>query len=208
MANLQETEPLLDQRADRPVSSYDIEQRPAQPLEETIPKYKIVLGYLLVMASGFLFTGANVVQKTFTGKTNFSNLLLVRSICQITSTGSWIGYSNKSLSGPSEVKTKVIVQTIFGGFLLLAIFIAVKHVPLGNAQAMFSCTPVSLLLILADLLRRFPLTASPPLKIAEIILQVIRNCGILCGRKKWAEFFMIKIGRWCYRGKDVKRKGE
>ena len=45
--------------------------------------------------------------------------------------------------GPREARNKIFLQGLFGGMLLLAIFVAVRHVPLGNASAIFFCTPVS-----------------------------------------------------------------
>ncbi len=47
-----------------------------------------------------------------------------------------------SLLGHPKKRLRVVLQGFLGGCLLLCIFIAVKLVPLGNASAIFFCTPV------------------------------------------------------------------
>ena len=37
----------------------------------------------------------------------------------------------------------MLLQGFFGGLLILSVFVAFQHVPLGNASAIFSCTPVA-----------------------------------------------------------------
>ena len=45
------------------------------------------------------------------------------------------------LSG-SKKRVRIMLQGIIGGGLLFCIFYAVSNVPLGNASAIFFCTPV------------------------------------------------------------------
>ena len=37
----------------------------------------------------------------------------------------------------------MFLQGFCGGLLILSVFVAFQHVPLGNASAIFSCTPVA-----------------------------------------------------------------
>ena len=47
-----------------------------------------------------------------------------------------------SLLGPAGVRVRTVMQGILGGLLLLSMFNAIKHVPLGNSSAIMFCTPV------------------------------------------------------------------
>jgi drug/metabolite transporter (DMT)-like permease len=111
--------------------------------EPEVPWYKVVFGILLVVAAGCSFTAANVVQKIICPSLNFWSLLLIRSITQMVVMAGHLTITRTNFLGPKESKNKIFLQGVFGGMLLLAIFVAVKHVPLGNASAIFFCTPVS-----------------------------------------------------------------
>ena len=113
-------------------------QEPREPA-----RYMRVLGVFLVVLAGFAFTAANVIQKIIV--LNFWSLFLIRSLTQIPIMAAWTFWTQTPLLGPREIRCKIFMQGSFGGLLLLAIFVAVKHVPLGNASAIFFCTPVSTL---------------------------------------------------------------
>ena len=113
-------------------------QEPREPA-----RYMMVLGVFLVVLAGFAFTAANVIQKIICPELNFWSLFLIRSLTQIPIMAAWTFWTQTPWLGPREIRCKIFMQGSFGGLLLLAIFVAVKHVPLGNASAIFFCTPVS-----------------------------------------------------------------
>ena len=117
-------------------------QEPREPA-----RYMRVLGVFLVVLAGFAFTAANVIQKIICPVLNFWSLFLIRSLTQIPIMAAWTFWTQTPLLGPREIRCKIFMQGFFGGLLLLAIFLAVKHVPLGNASAIFFCTPVSTLVL-------------------------------------------------------------
>jgi len=112
-------------------------QEPREPA-----RYMMVLGVFLVVLAGFAFTAANVIQKIICPELNFWSLFLIRSLTQIPIMAAWTFWTQTPWLGPREIRCKIFMQGSFGGLLLLAIFVAVKHVPLGNASAIFFCTPV------------------------------------------------------------------
>lgn len=102
---------------------------------------KSVLGYLMVVLAGLLFTLANVLQKIVVPEISFWQLMFYRGIIQIVIMTSEILFKRRPvLSGNHKIR--ILLQGQLGGILLLCIFIAVKHVPLGNASAIFFCTPL------------------------------------------------------------------
>ena len=117
-------------------------QEPREPA-----RYMRVLGVFLVVLAGFAFTAANVIQRIICPKLNFWSLLLIRSLTQIPIMAGCTFWTQTPWLGPREIRCKIFMQGFFGGLLLLAIFLAVKHVPLGNASAIFFCTPVSTLVL-------------------------------------------------------------
>lgn len=102
-----------------------------------------MLGIFLVVLAGCAFTAANVIQKHVCSSLNFWSLFLIRSLTQILIMGTVLTLTRTSFLGPREARLRIFLQGTFGGLLLLAIFVAVKHVPLGNASAIFFCTPVA-----------------------------------------------------------------
>ena len=47
----------------------------------------------------------------------------------------------------------MFLQGFFGGLLILSILVAIQHVPLGNAAAIFFCTPVATFIFAVPLLK-------------------------------------------------------
>ena len=128
------------------------EQRPGYGTTDSLvqepwepARYMRVLGVFLVVLAGFAFTAANVIQKIICPELDFWSLFLIRSLTQIQIMAAWTFWTQTPWLGPREIRCKIFMQGFFGGLLLLAIFLAVKHVPLGNASAIFFCTPVSTL---------------------------------------------------------------
>ena len=113
------------------------------------------LGILLVILAGCSFTAANVIQKIICPSLSFWSLMLIRSLIQMTIMAVYMIYRRKNFLPPKEVSDKdnpnkiikarntIFLQGFFGGLLLLAIFVAVKNVPLGDVSAIIFCTPVS-----------------------------------------------------------------
>ncbi len=101
-------------------------------------------GYLLIIVAGLLFTLGNVIQKMLAPSLNFWHLLLLRAVAQALPTGAIAAYcaGPYSILGPTNQRLRLLIQGILGGTLLLCIFVAIKHVPLGNSSAIFFCTPV------------------------------------------------------------------
>ncbi len=101
-------------------------------------------GYLLIIVAGLLFTLSNVIQKMLAPSLNFWHLLLLRAVAQALPTGLFAAYcaGPGAVLGPTSQRWRLLIQGILGGTLLLCIFVAIKHVPLGNSSAIFFCTPV------------------------------------------------------------------
>ena len=113
-----------------------------------------VLGIFLVVFAGSTFTGANVIQKVVCeGKLNLWSLFLIRGMTQMPVMGSAVLWTKKSFLGPKETRRQMFLQGFCGGLLLLAIFVAIQHVPLGNASAIFFCTPVATFIFAVPLLK-------------------------------------------------------
>ena len=103
---------------------------------------KTICGYLLIVTAGILFTVANVIQKIVAPELVFWHLLVYRAFVQIAVTYAELKWRGVSPLGPREHRWRIVTQGLLGGFLLLCLFIAIKHVPLGSASAIFFCTPV------------------------------------------------------------------
>jgi drug/metabolite transporter (DMT)-like permease len=123
-----------------------------EDVDESVSKCKVFLGYFLVVWAGCSFTGANVAQKIICPSLNFWSLFLIRSLTQMAIMG--IGLAVQKIARrtspnlentgiPTKIKFMIFLQGFFGGLLLLSIFVAVKQLPLGNASAIFFCTPVA-----------------------------------------------------------------
>ena len=113
-----------------------------------------VLGIFLVVFAGCTFTGANVIQKVVCeGKLNLWSLFLIRGMTQMPVMGSAVLWTKTSFLGPKETRYQMFLQGFCGGLLLLAIFVAIQHVPLGNASAIFFCTPVATFIFAVPLLK-------------------------------------------------------
>ena len=65
----------------------------------------------------------------------------------------------------------IFCQGTFGGLLLLFIFVAIQHVPLGNASAIFFCTPVATFIFATFMLRE-------PLKCYRFMIIVFMMSGV------------------------------
>ncbi len=103
---------------------------------------RAISGYLLIINAGLLFTLANVVQKIVAPMLYFWHLLIYRAIFQLVAMYIYVRLSRSEVMGPVKKRLRIVAQGVLGGCLLLCIFIAVKLVPLGNASAIFFCTPV------------------------------------------------------------------
>ena len=138
--------------------------------KETTPWYKYLWGIILVITAGCSFTGANVIQKIICPSLKFWNLMLIRSLTQVSmmfiSLLKKVYYGRDwktTFFGPREDPSeplyrrtiiKIFLQGAFGGLLLMTIFVAVKNVPLGNVSAIIFCTPVSILVWICVLFSR------------------------------------------------------
>jgi len=122
--------------------------------ERKTPWYMTVFGIFLVVFAGCTFTGANVIQKIVCeGKLNFWSLFLIRGMTQLPVMGGYTLWTKSSFFGPKEVRRQIFLQGFCGGLLLLGIFVAIQNVPLGNASAIFFCTPVATFIFAVPLLR-------------------------------------------------------
>ena len=112
--------------------------------QEKPTKRQFFTGVVLVILTGCLFTSANVVQKLVCPDINFYTLFLFRGMVQCILTGFKIAYDKTSIFGPDRKSSiNLALQAVFGGILLWGVFYAVEHVPLGNATAIFFCTPIA-----------------------------------------------------------------
>lgn len=139
----------MEQDQPRPSCSAPVN---SQPVVEVVSWSKYLLGVMLVILAGCAFTAANVVQKIVAPSLDFWSLLLHRSLVQMAIMAGHVACTTRDWLGHPDTRTKVFLQGVFGGLLLLAIFVAVKHVPLGNASAIFFCTPVATFLFASFML--------------------------------------------------------
>lgn len=103
------------------------------------------LGIMLVVLAGFGFTASNVVQNLYLKNLNFYHMLFVRAVFQAAISALDVLRRGCGVFGgtPSlKLKIRIVLQGAIGGCLLFCIFFAVSNVPLGNASAIFFCTPV------------------------------------------------------------------
>lgn len=162
-----ETQPLLPRN--------QAEERPT-------PVYKVVFGILLVIFAGCSFTGANVIQKLICPQLNFWSLFLIRSLTQMIIMAIHILMTKGQFFGPKEARRKIFAQGSLGGLLLLAIFVAVEHIPLGNASAIFFCTPVATFIFATCMLKE-------PLKLYRFMIIALMLTGVaLITRPSWMGF--------------------
>ena len=136
------------------------------------PWYKVVIGVLLVVFAGCLFTGANVIQKIVCPSINFWSLFLFRGLTQGAVTSLYVVFRGTSLLGPRESRWQVYFQGFFGGLLLLAVFVAVKNVPLGSASAIFFCTPIATFVFAICMLKE-------PLKLYRMLIITFMMTGVI-----------------------------
>lgn len=155
---------------------------PSSTQERPTPWYKVVLGISLVVFAGCVFTCANVIQKIVCPSLNFWSLFLIRSLTQAPTMAAAILCRKSGFLGPPEARKKIFAQGTFGGLLLLAIFVAIEHVPLGNASAIFFCTPVFTFIFAT-------FTLGEPLKAYRILIIVFMLTGVtLITRPSWMGF--------------------
>jgi len=116
----------------------------ATAIEENRKKNLGILGFSLVVVSGFTCSSASVIQRIVChGTLNFWSLFLYRGMIQMLLTGILVIWNNESFWGPKETRFQMFLQGLCGGLLTLSILVAIQHVPLGNAAAIFFCTPVA-----------------------------------------------------------------
>lgn len=153
---MEETTPLLSEDIESATdSSYGSETSSSNgelkiEKQEKLPCWKSFVGILMVIFAGFAFTASNVLQKFIVPTLTFWQLLLHRAIAQtilLLIVTSWEGRRcNRSvvdtLVGPPNARIRTVLQGFLGGILLLCMFTAIKHVPLGNASAIMFCTPI------------------------------------------------------------------
>uniref|UniRef100_A0A0K2TSL4 EamA domain-containing protein n=1 Tax=Lepeophtheirus salmonis TaxID=72036 RepID=A0A0K2TSL4_LEPSM len=111
-----------------------------EALPSSITNHTYLIGTLLSVFAGITFTSANVIQK-YAPNLNFWDLLFVRAVSQLIVIGGlsfWCGYNP---IGPTGSRSRIYAQGFMGGVLLLCLFVAVKHIPLGDASAIFFSAP-------------------------------------------------------------------
>ena len=133
---LRKISPLMNESVLMKMYQFLVEQ------EQNTPWYMVVVGIFLVVFAGFTFTGANVIQKhVCDGTLNVWSLFLIRGLTQMPIMATHVLFTKGNFVGPIESRRTILLQGIFGGLLLMAIFVAIQHVPLGNASAIFFTTP-------------------------------------------------------------------
>ncbi len=149
-----ETTPLLSEQAS-PDDSQEVKVR-VLGLRLTGRRARLVktaCGYLLVVNAGLLFTLASVIQKIVAPELVFWHLLAYRALAQIVIMFADLQLRNVDPRGPSGKRARIACQGLMGGALLLCIFVAITHVPLGSASAIFFCTPVFTFLFAVTMLK-------------------------------------------------------
>nr|ACO11508.1 Transmembrane protein 20 [Caligus rogercresseyi] len=111
-----------------------------ESLEHRFAGHSNLIGTAGAILAGITFTSANVIQK-YTPNLNFWDLLFVRAVSQLTIIGGFSFWFGHNPIGPSGSRSRIYMQGILGGILLLCLFIAVKHIALGDASAIFFSAP-------------------------------------------------------------------
>lgn len=117
-----------------------------------IRRHGAVYGTILAVMAGLTFTSANVVQKMVPAL-NFWDLLLVRAFVQCLIMFPILLWKEIPIWGPPGVRSRVVAQGFIGGILLLCIFVAIKHIPLGDASAIFFSAPFFTMIFSTFMLR-------------------------------------------------------
>lgn len=128
------------------------ERRNETRFQGFVRKYGTVFGTILAITAGLTFTTANVIQKLIPAL-NFWDLLLVRAFVQCLIMFPTLLWKEIPIFGPRGVRLRVIAQGFIGGVLLLCIFIAIKHIPLGDASAIFFSAPFFTMIFSTFMLR-------------------------------------------------------
>ena len=135
----QETSPLLGDPEAGPPSG-----EAAAPADDSFRSQAI--GVSAVVTAGMLFTVANVLQTQCLKEIHFFFLLLVRGLIQMAIATTDLAVKRIGPLGgsaePWQVKAKVVGQGALGGLLLLCVYYTVAHIPIGNASAIFFCSPM------------------------------------------------------------------
>ncbi len=112
--------------------------------ESKSSKSKLILGLILALASGTIFTINNGLIQNF--NVNPTDNLLVRSVVQILVLGLIICYQDKGQFWPCKatLKTKflALLQGLLGGTMILCCFIGVLYMPLGDALTIIFSVPL------------------------------------------------------------------
>lgn len=164
MDNASENTPLLATQSEASKNP------PTQPLltasqdasEEEIPNIipngvsttLVLLGYLFAVMAGVCFTSSNVLVKFLPGVSSWE-LLFLRSTLQIVFTVCVMVAVKENPLGPREfsARWRIVTQGLMGGLLLLAIFMAVSLLPLGDATAIFFSSPAFTMILSYMLIR-------------------------------------------------------
>lgn len=110
--------------------------------EDQVSAARSACGYLFIVSAGLLFTAGNVLWKAAAPELNFWHMLVYRAAMQVAVMLADLALRRLDPRGPAEHRRRVLLQGGMGGFMLLCIFVAVRHVPLGNCSAIFFCNPV------------------------------------------------------------------
>lgn len=123
-----------------------------EPKKRLLSAYSMYLGYLFSILAGIIFTASNVLVK-LVPRLDPWLLLLFRAILQLALMVPVMAYSRASVLGPSEHRIKIYFQGVIGGLLPVAIYFAVRRLPLGDAAAIFFSAPVVTLVLSCIILR-------------------------------------------------------
>ena len=91
----------------------------------------------------------------FMGDINCWQLLLIRTSLQMAAMLPLMWWTRSYPLGPPDCYTrgKILAQGVLGGLLLLCIFVAVAHLPLGDSTAIFFSSPAWTMLLSCFILR-------------------------------------------------------
>jgi drug/metabolite transporter (DMT)-like permease len=133
-----------------------------QESQETAAAAHVALGGACAVLAGLCFTAGQVLVK-FAPEMDAPQLLFVRCLVQVAAMLPIMGWTRSHPfggggrdsclqgDGVSVNRWLLLTQSFLGGCLLLTIFLAVRRLPLGDAQALFSCAPAITLILSAAL---------------------------------------------------------
>lgn len=137
-----------------------------------------LLGYLLMVCAALAYTVHNVLirlAETSYPDVSAASSVLIRSAVQTVLSTLWLTCVRPriTLIGVTARHVALLfLRGLLGGIALLLLYISMDHLPVGDATAIFFCTPVFTLALSHAALRE-------PVTMSDVIAAVLSVCGVI-----------------------------